>query len=285
MIAQGVLPFPAAPPPPLLLPCSTTTLVRSVWFSVSVYPNKFARAKKEATKKREGERVGTPDHAYAALSSKISRTDRMNWDSRRRRRCEAVTKAENPGGDELGARTRTAYLSARRKERIELPDYGGPITFSDFVNHPSGVEALLNTRALHSFRPLDSNTYRCTLQKIQFLKFEVAPVLDLRVTPTREGCTVEMVDCRFEGSGIVEQQNHVFSAFVRNHITWERNGSEPCLDVDVNLKVSLEVYTKPFNLLPLSAVEKPGNLLVPLLVEQLLDDYRTWVSEQFRVSS
>ncbi|XP_038984404.1 uncharacterized protein LOC120111418 [Phoenix dactylifera] len=135
----------------------------------------------------------------------------MNWDSRRRRRCETVTKAENPGGDELGARTRTAYLSARRKERIELPDYGGPITFSDFVNHPSGVEALLNTRALHSFRPLDSNTYRCTLQKIQFLKFEVAPVLDLRVTPTREGCTVEMVDCRFEGSETVEQQNHAFS--------------------------------------------------------------------------
>lgn len=38
--------------------------------------------------------------------------------------------------------------------------------------------------------------HRCTLQKIQFLKFEVAPVLDLRVTPTREGCMVEMLDCR-----------------------------------------------------------------------------------------
>nr|XP_029122162.1 uncharacterized protein LOC105050903 isoform X7 [Elaeis guineensis] len=208
MIAQGVLPFPPPPSTPLL-PSSTTTLVR--------------------------------DCAYAALHSNISRTDRMNWDSSRRRRCEAVTKAENPGGDELGTSTRTAYLSARRKERIKLPDFEGPITFSDFLNHPSGVEALLNTRALHSFQPLDSHTYRCTLQKIQFLKFEVAPVLDLRVTPTREGCTVEMLDCR--------------------------------------------VYTKPFSLLPLSAVEKPGNLLmqglldrlVPLLVEQLLNDYRTWI--------
>lgn len=102
-----------------------------------------------------------------------------------------------------------------------------------------------------------------------------------------------MLDCRFEGSETVEQQNHVFSAFMRNHITWETNDSEPCLDVDVNLKVSLEVYTKPFNLLPLSAVEKPGNLLmqslldrlVPLLVEQLLNDYRTWVDEQLRVPS
>nr|XP_029122160.1 uncharacterized protein LOC105050903 isoform X2 [Elaeis guineensis] len=252
MIAQGVLPFPPPPSTPLL-PSSTTTLVR--------------------------------DCAYAALHSNISRTDRMNWDSSRRRRCEAVTKAENPGGDELGTSTRTAYLSARRKERIKLPDFEGPITFSDFLNHPSGVEALLNTRALHSFQPLDSHTYRCTLQKIQFLKFEVAPVLDLRVTPTREGCTVEMLDCRFEGSETVQQQNHAFSAFMRNHITWERNDSEPCLDVDVHLKVSLEVYTKPFSLLPLSAVEKPGNLLmqglldrlVPLLVEQLLNDYRTWI--------
>lgn len=37
---------------------------------------------------------------------------------------------------------------------------------------------------------------RCTLHKIQFLKFEVAPVLDLRVTRTDEDCTVEMLSCR-----------------------------------------------------------------------------------------
>ncbi|VAI74081.1 unnamed protein product [Triticum turgidum subsp. durum] len=94
-----------------------------------------------------------------------------------------------------------------------------------------------------------------------FLGFQVAPVLDLRVTPTGDDCTVEMLSCRFEGSDSIEQQNELFSAVMTNRITWGDNGDqEPCLDIDVNLEVTLEVYTKPFSLLPLSAVEKPGNL-------------------------
>ncbi|KAG6472455.1 hypothetical protein ZIOFF_069919 [Zingiber officinale] len=51
---------------------------------------------------------------------------------------------------------------------------------------------------------------------------------------------------------------------------------------------TLQVYTKPFSLLPLSAVEKPGNLvmqglldrLVPLLAEKLHSDYCAWVEQQ-----
>ncbi|XP_072980471.1 uncharacterized protein [Typha angustifolia] len=187
---------------------------------------------------------------------------------------------------------RTANLFAERRESIKLPEQQGrALPISDFLRHPSGVESLLNTRALQSFEYLEANTYRCTLHKIQFLKFEVAPVLDLRVTQTDEYCTVEMLSCRFEGSETVEKQNHLFSAFMRNHITWEANGYEPTVHVDVNLKVTLEVYTKPFSLLPISAVEKPGNLLmqglldrlVPLLVEQLLRDYNSWLEEQFEV--
>ncbi|XP_020080218.1 uncharacterized protein LOC109703888 isoform X2 [Ananas comosus] len=226
------------------------------------------------------------------------------------RRCEAVraAAADEGGGSSSGTGTgsRRANLCAQRKERIKLPpDYhygaattttstsGSAFLFSDFLRHPSGVQALLNSRALQSFEPLDSNTYRCTLHRIQFLKIEVAPVMDLRVTPTTEDCTVEMLSCRFEGSEIVKQQNNLFSAFMRNHITWDTVGYEPCLDVDVSLKVTLEVYTKPFSLLPISAVEKPGNLLmqglldrlVPLLIEQLLRDYEAWVNEQLAESS
>ncbi|CAN6195115.1 unnamed protein product [Urochloa humidicola] len=68
---------------------------------------------------------------------------------------------------------------------------------------------------------------------------------------------------------------------------------EPCIDIDVNLEVTLEVYTEPFSMLPLSAVEKPGNLLmqglldrlVPILGEQLLRDYYSWVQQQPEASS
>lgn len=178
-----------------------------------------------------------------------------------------------------------------------LPEYtdgrGRAFSIREFLHHPSGVEALLNTRALEGFESLGSNTYRCSLQKIQFLRFEVAPILELRVTPTSEDCTVEMLSCKFVGSESIEKQNDLFSAFMRNHITWEVDGSEPCLDVDVNLRLSLEVYTKPFSLLPISAVEKPGTLimqglidrLVPLLAEQLLKEYGIWVDQQLQLFS
>lgn len=34
----------------------------------------------------------------------------------------------------------------------------------------------------------------------------------------------------------------MFAAFMSNHITWKDDGEEPCLDIDVNLEVTLEVY-------------------------------------------
>lgn len=229
----------------------------------------------------------------------------------------ASAGSSNGGGDEYGAGKsvstvaatpgrRRARLSARRRESIRLldvlPDQGGAadgIGIGEFLRHPAGVESLLNTRALQSFAPVEpesgpAGTFRCTLQPMGFLGFQVAPVLDLRVAPTRDDCTVEMLSCRFEGSDSIEQQNELFSAVMRNHITWGDNGEqEPCLDIDVILEVTLEVYTKPFSLLPLSAVEKPGNLLmqglldrlVPLLGEQLLKDYHSWVQQQPRSSS
>lgn len=72
-----------------------------------------------------------------------------------------------------------------------------------------------------------------------------------------------------------------------NSMTWNTNISEPFLEVDVKLNLMLEIYTQPFTLLPTSAVESAGNLvmqalldrLVPLLLEQLLLDYNKWTNQ------
>ncbi|XP_055820787.1 uncharacterized protein LOC129889499 isoform X2 [Solanum dulcamara] len=186
-----------------------------------------------------------------------------------------------------------ANLSARKKDRIKLPKHDGigdgnkSLHISEFLSHKSGVEAMLNKRALQSFESIDSNMYRCTLPQVQLLNFEVAPVLTLKVNPTSEDCTVEMLSCKFEGSDLVEQQNDHFSASMVNRITWETVESQPFLDVDVKLNISLEIYTMPFTMLPTSAVESPGNImmqalvdrLVPLLLQQLLQDYGNWVRQ------
>lgn len=187
---------------------------------------------------------------------------------------------------------KSAKLCARKKEKIRLPNYVDPggkeSHISEFLSHPSGVDSILNTRALQSVQFLDSNMYRCVLPQIQLLNFEVAPVLDLQVTPTAENCVVEMLSCKFEGSELVERQNDHFSASMVNHISWETVDSESFLDVDVKVDLILEIYTHPFTMLPTSAVEGPGNLmmqalidrLVPLHAQQLLQDYDNWVRGQ-----
>ncbi|KAJ4762910.1 hypothetical protein LUZ62_073285 [Rhynchospora pubera] len=205
---------------------------------------------------------------------------------------------------ESSAESKRARIVASRKEAIPFPIGTDKNRLSEFLKDTAGVEALLNTRALHSYHPLpnsppppssaNSFVYRCTLYTIQFFNFEVTPVLDLRVAPTDHDCMVELLSCKFQGSEVVEKQNELFSACMRNYITWREDGGETFLDFDVNLELSLEVYTRPFSLLPLSAVEKPGNLvmqgvldrLVPLLIQQLLQDYNSWLQQhQLQIQS
>ncbi|KAK9097649.1 hypothetical protein Syun_024694 [Stephania yunnanensis] len=190
------------------------------------------------------------------------------------------------------ANSKIANLFAKRKERVKLASYEGGDGrggIDQFLCHPSGVgvEAILNKNSFTTFQSLDTNTYRCTLPKLNFLNFQVAPVLDLRVTPTTQDCTIELLSCKFEGSEVLQRQNDRFSACMRNHISWDVNDSEQFLDLDIELNVSLEIYTQPFSSLPISAVEKPGNLMMQslldrlfqVLLQQLLLDYDCWVRE------
>ncbi|KAK8317957.1 hypothetical protein V6Z11_A13G141200 [Gossypium hirsutum] len=74
-------------------------------------------------------------------------------------------------------------------------------------------------------------------------------------------------------------------AIMINHITWDTNMFEPFLEVDVKLNLRLEIYTRPFILLPTSAVEGPRNIkiqalldrLIPLLLQQVVQDCSNWV--------
>ncbi|KAJ0262953.1 DUF1997 family protein [Hirschfeldia incana] len=187
--------------------------------------------------------------------------------------------------------SKKANLSASRKQRIQLQsNREKELTFSEFLKHPSGMEAVINAKALQSYQLVDDddNTYRCTLPTIQLMSFEVSPVLLLRVIPTQDDCTVELLSCKFEGSELLENQSEMFSAVMTNCMTWNMEDPEPFLEVDVSLKVTLEISTRPFTMLPVSAVEAPGNLvmqtlvdtLVPLMLQQLLKDYDEWIQKQ-----
>ncbi|PPD76430.1 hypothetical protein GOBAR_DD26647 [Gossypium barbadense] len=208
-----------------------------------------------------------------------------------------------------------ADLFASRTQRVKLPVYddtfkdkgdgGQPYHISQFLSHPSGIQAILNTRALENFELLDTNAYRCTLPKLALFNFEASPVLDLRVIPTKEDCIVELFSCKFKGSEVVERQNDHFSGkilkvvpdllsawlWVQTLETASMNrGRQHTLDLPLFIAKILVhwIYTRPFILLPTSAVEGPGNImiqalldrLVPLLLQQLVQDYSNWVQLQ-----
>ncbi|GAV63634.1 DUF1997 domain-containing protein [Cephalotus follicularis] len=99
-----------------------------------------------------------------------------------------------------------ANLSAMRKERIKLPidDYAVGYHIGELFSHPSGIQAILNTGTLQRFQLIDSdtNTYRCTLPKIKLFNFQVAPVLDLRITPTNKDCKLELLSFKVSFSTV-----------------------------------------------------------------------------------
>ncbi|KAJ7539370.1 hypothetical protein O6H91_11G089500 [Diphasiastrum complanatum] len=186
------------------------------------------------------------------------------------------------------SQNRRANLVANKSASVPLPTFvdslGKPQPLSKFLQQRAGMESVLNTKALQQCEQIGSNVFRCFLQKVEILNFEVAPIVDLRVITTNNECIVEMLSCKFEGSEVVESQNKHFSASMRNHLTWNGSLDKKVMDVKVELNVSLEIYTLPFTLLPISAVEAPGNVimqalldrLVPLFLDQLFDDYKRW---------
>lgn len=61
--------------------------------------------------------------------------------------------------------SKQANLSASRKQRIKLQiNREKELTFSEFLKHPSGMEAVINAKALQSYHLVDdsANTYRFT---------------------------------------------------------------------------------------------------------------------------
>ncbi|KAI5393931.1 hypothetical protein KIW84_060864 [Lathyrus oleraceus] len=64
-----------------------------------------------------------------------------------------------------------ANLFATKKERVNLPTYDDVVGskkyhISEFLSQPSGIAAVLNTKALQSFQSLDANTYRSIISSI-----------------------------------------------------------------------------------------------------------------------
>jgi len=162
---------------------------------------RLAAAKPAAITLAERQLIPIPTCSSSCKQAKKSRRDRGAW------RVAVASGDAEADGAEAGAGAgqaptaragRRARLSARRRERVPLPDGVSGDSVGEFLRHPDAVESLLNTGALESFAPAGTGpgTFTCGLRRIGLLGLEVAPVLDLRVAPTSTDCTVEMLSCR-----------------------------------------------------------------------------------------
>lgn len=85
----------------------------------------------------------------------------MNFFRKKVEVIRVLAKAANLGAE---SNAKKANLSAAKKERIKLPSFdSNNVHIREFLSHQSGTEAMLNTRALQSFEPLSTDTYRSVL--------------------------------------------------------------------------------------------------------------------------
>lgn len=198
-------------------------------------------------------------------------------------------KASHEAAESRPAKAKVAHLHAEKEIHVPMPLFhdssGTPQPLSTFLRLAVGRHSMLNAKALRKMEQLDSNLFRCYLPGIDLFSIQVVPVIDLCVSCNDHECVVELLSCKFEGSEAIQRQNKRFAATLQNRLLWTTQSSgERTLISRVRLDVSLEVFTLPFTVLPISAVEVPGSKilqamlerLVPLFVDQLIEDYGRW---------
>ncbi|XP_050209110.1 uncharacterized protein LOC126659823 isoform X2 [Mercurialis annua] len=135
---------------------------------------------------------------------------------------------------------------------------------------------------------IDDNTFRCYVYKFKFFAFEVCPVLLVRVEEQPNGCCINLLSCKLEGSPMVVAQNDKFDASMVNYISCDsrqNNSSVEQLTSDAVIEVSIEVPFA-FSAIPVQAIESTGTrileqilgLMLPRFMAQLVKDYKAWAS-------
>ncbi|KAD7479976.1 hypothetical protein E3N88_03112 [Mikania micrantha] len=149
-----------------------------------------------------------------------------------------------------------ARFVARRTESTSVRPLGRPLC--------NGLPAAIER--------IDDNTFRCYVYKFKFLAFEVCPVLLVKVEEQPNGCSINLLSCKLEGSPIVVAQNDKFDASMVNRISCDRdlsNSSMQKLTSDTVIEVSIDIPF-PFQAIPVQTIESSGT--------QLVKDYQAWAS-------
>ncbi|KAL8193147.1 hypothetical protein R6Q57_027051 [Mikania cordata] len=160
-----------------------------------------------------------------------------------------------------------ARFVARRTESTSVRPLGRPLL--EYMSLPASQYSVLDAQRIER---IDDNTFRCYVYKFKFLAFEVCPVLLVKVEEQPNGCSINLLSCKLEGSPIVVAQNDKFDASMVNRISCDRdlsNSSMQKLTSDTVIEVSIDIPF-PFQAIPVQTIESSGT--------QLVKDYQAWAS-------
>lgn len=176
-----------------------------------------------------------------------------------------------------------ARFVARRTESIAVRPLERPLL--EYMSLPASQYSVLDAQRIER---IDDNTFRCYVYKFKFFAFEVCPVLLVRVEEQPNGCSINLLSCKLEGSPIVVAQNDKFDASMVNRISCDRNLSSSTmqqLTSDTVIEVSIDIPF-PFQALPVETIESSGTqvleqilkIMLPRFMAQLVKDYEAWAS-------
>lgn len=98
-----------------------------------------------------------------------------------------------------------ARIVARRKETIPVQQLQRPLL--EYMSLPASQYSVLDAERIER---VDDTTFRCYVYRFKFFSFEVCPVLLVRVEEEPDGCCINLLSCKLEGSPIVVAQNDKF---------------------------------------------------------------------------
>ncbi|KAK2969066.1 hypothetical protein RJ640_021105 [Escallonia rubra] len=194
-----------------------------------------------------------------------------------------------------------ARFVARRKESTSVQQRERPLI--EYMSLPASQYSVLDAERIER---VDDTTFR-----FKFFAFEVCPVLLVRVEEQPDGCCINLLSCKLEGSPIVVAQNDKFdvgselnyvmlfrnpltliwcrhAASMVNRISCDSRQSNPTiqqLSSDTAIEVSIEIPFA-FRAIPVQAIESTGTqvleqilkIMLPRFMAQLVKDYQAWAT-------
>lgn len=159
---------------------------------------------------------------------------------------------------------------------------------------PASQYSVLDARKIER---LDDNTFRCYVGKLQFVSWEVEPVIEVQVAVQERGCVIKLLNCRLQGSQFIEEVNNKFAASMTNRVSWQEmpagdsSTSEPSpsaakqlvsnTEMEVILQIPAWCSWLPADYITSvgsSVLQRALNAMVPRFLAQLELDYARWAA-------